>query len=74
MKAMDLDHDMLLAAARCMENEGGSFAGHIARAYFVADRHNAELLLTAFESLFMKFYVEHLRNESMKETTKGESK
>jgi hypothetical protein len=65
---------MLLSAAKCMENEGGSFAGHIARAYFVADRHNAELLLTAFDMLFCKFYMEHCRNERMKETTKGESK
>jgi hypothetical protein len=70
MKAMELDHDMWLKAARCMENEGGSFAGHIARAYFVADSHNAQTLLTAFESLFMKFYVEHLRNERMKEQSK----
>jgi hypothetical protein len=26
MKAMQLDHDMLLRAARMMEGEGGSFA------------------------------------------------
>jgi len=67
MKAMELDHDMLLQAAKCMENEGGSFAHYIARAYFVADRHNAELLLTAFDGLFVKFYLEHCRNERMKE-------
>ena len=74
MKAMQLDHDMWLKAARCMENEGGGFAGHIARAFYVADRHNAELLLTAFDNLFVKFYAEHCRNERMKETTQGESK
>jgi hypothetical protein len=67
MKAIQPDHDMWLKAARCMENEGGSFAGHIARAFYVADSHNAETLIRAFEGLFMKFYVEHLRNESMKE-------
>ena len=71
MKAIDLDHDMLLHAAKCMENEGGSFAKHIARAFYVADSHNAELLLTAFDDLFVKFYLEHRRNERMKE---GESK
>ncbi len=67
MKAMELDHDMLLQAAKCMENEGGSFAGHIARAFYAADRHNAELLLTAFDGLFVKFYLEHRRNEHLRE-------
>ena len=70
MKATDLDHDMLLSAAKCMESEGGSFAHYIARAYFVADRHNAETLVTAFDPLFVKFYLEHRRNERMKETSK----
>jgi hypothetical protein len=63
---------MWLQAAKCMERSGGSFAGHIARAYYVADSHNAELLLTAFDDLFCKFYREHRRNERMKETTQGE--
>ena len=58
MTAMHLDHDMRLQAARCMENEGGSFAGHIARAYYVADTQNAEALLKAFDNLFVKFYAE----------------
>jgi hypothetical protein len=57
-----------------MEREGGSFAGHIARAYYVADTQNAEALLTAFDMLFLKFYAEHCRNERMKEATKGEMK
>ena len=70
MKAMELDHDMWLKAAQLMETGGGSFAGHIARAFYVADSHNAEMLLRAFDGLFMKFYVEHLRNESMKEQSK----
>ena len=67
MTAMHLDHDMRLQAARCMEREGGSFAGHIARAFYVADTQNAEALLTAFDMLFLKFYAEHCRNERMKE-------
>jgi hypothetical protein len=50
-----------------MEREGGGFAGHIARAYYVADTQNAEALLTAFDMLFLKFYAEHCRNERMKE-------
>jgi hypothetical protein len=50
-----------------MEREGGSFAGHIARAFYVADTQNAEALLTAFDDLFCKFYMEHCRNERMKE-------
>jgi hypothetical protein len=59
MKAMDLDHDMLLSAALLMESEGGSFAGHIARAFYVADTTNRERLLTAFDDLFVKFYQRH---------------
>ena len=63
MKAMQLDRDMALAAARLMESEGGSFAGHIARAFYVADTANRELLLTAFDDLFCKFYRQHLFNK-----------
>ena len=63
MKAMQLDHDMLLSAARLMEAEGGSFAGHIARAFYVADSTNKERLLTAFDDMFVRFYKEHRRNE-----------
>jgi len=59
MKAMDLDSDMLLSAARLMEKTGGSFAGHIARAYYCADTTNRESLLTAFDGLFCKFYRQH---------------
>ena len=59
MKAMDLDHDMLLNAALLMESEGGSFAGHIARAFYVADTTNREKLLSAFDDLFCKFYQRH---------------
>ena len=59
MKAMELDHDMLLSAALLMEKEGGSFAGHIATAFYVADSTNKERLLTAFDDLFCKFYRQH---------------
>ena len=59
MKAMQLDHDMLLKAARLMEKEGGSFAGHIARAFYVADSTNMEKLVSAFDNLFNEFYRRH---------------
>ena len=59
MKAIQLDHDMLLDAARLMENQGGSFAGHIARAFYCADSTNRERLLTAFDDLFCKYYRQH---------------
>ena len=62
MKAMQLDHDMLLSAARKMESEGGSFAGHIARAFYVADLSNREKLLSAFDDLFIRFYKAHMRD------------
>lgn len=67
MKAMQLDHDMLLSAARLMENEGGSFAGHIARAFYVADSTNRKRLLTAFDDMFVRYYKEHRRDQLLKE-------
>ena len=70
MKAIDLDFDMALAAARLMESEGGSFAGHIARAFYVADTTNRERLLTTFDDLFCKFY----RQYRIDQLTQGESK
>jgi len=45
-----------------MESEGGSFAGHIARAFYVADLSNREKLLSAFDELFIQFYKKHLRD------------
>ena len=63
MKAMELDHDMLLNAALLMEREGGSFAGHIARAFYVADTTNRERLLSAFDDLFCKFYRQYRINQ-----------
>ena len=62
MNAKQLDFDMLLSAARCMEREGGSFAGHIARAFYVADASNREKLLSAFDELFVEFYRKHMRD------------
>ena len=59
MKAIDMTHGQRLAAALLMEKQGGSFAGHIARAFYVADSTNAKLLLTAFDELFCKFYQLH---------------
>ena len=56
MKATELDYDDLWYAAKLMESQGGSFAGHIARAFYAADATNRELLLTAFSDLFVKFY------------------
>jgi hypothetical protein len=67
MKAMHLDHDMLLDAARLMESQGGSFAGHIARAFYCADSTNRERLLTAFDDLFVRYYKQHRLNEMRKE-------
>ena len=63
MKAIDLDYDMLLDAALMMELQGGSFAGHIARAFYCADITNRERLLTAFDDLFCKYYQQHLLYE-----------
>ena len=62
MKAMDLDYDMLLNAALLMEREGGSFAEHIARAFYVADSTNRARLLTAFDDLFVRYYKLHRRD------------
>jgi hypothetical protein len=59
---MELDYDMALNAALLMEREGGGFAGHIARAFYVADSTNRRLLLTAFDDLFVKFYKQYRRD------------
>ena len=63
----DLDHDMLLAAARLMESEGGSFAGHIARAFYVADLTNKRKLLRGWSELFEEFYRKHRRDQMIKQ-------
>lgn len=67
MKANELDHDMLLAAARCMENEGGSFAAAIAHAFYYADSSNRARLIDAFDDLFVRFYKAHMRDVRNKE-------
>ena len=67
MKAIDLDYDMAWQAAKLMEAQGGSFAGHIARAFFVADSTNRETLLVAFDALFSKFYRQYHVAQIMKE-------
>lgn len=70
MKAIDMTHGQRLAAALLMEKQGGSFAGHIARAFYVADSYNTKLLLTAFDGLFCKFYQLHCAY--MEHDTQGE--
>lgn len=48
--------DEFLRAADLMGQEGGSFAGHIARAYFSADSHNKLRLRSAFPDLFTRYF------------------
>jgi len=81
MKAIVMDHDMLLNAARLMEREGGGFAGHIARAFYAADTVNRHALVSTFDDLFVKFYRKYRRDQmatqpdwDADETNQGESK
>lgn len=60
MKAQYMDRDDALKAARVMEDMGGSFAAHLARAFYVADGHNAPRLIAAFPEIFEKYYQYHL--------------
>ena len=55
MKANDMSESDLHKAAHNMEQYGGGFAGHIARAFFVADSENKQRLLTAFGHLFERY-------------------
>ena len=71
MSAIQLDYNMLHKAAQQMEKEGGSFAGHIAQAFYVADSTNMERLVTAFDDLFAEFYRKHRRAQMINQ---GESK
>lgn len=57
--------DDYLHAAHLMKG-GGSFASHIADAYFAADRHNRERLKAAFPDLFTLHYNLWLRQENDK--------
>lgn len=49
---MKLNATQLHRAAHAMIENGGSFAGAIAAAYFAADSANRERLLAAFGDLF----------------------
>lgn len=55
--------DDYVHAAHLMEQIGGGFAGHIARAYFAADRHNRARLRAAFPDLFTKYYNLYLNRD-----------
>lgn len=48
-------NDQHHAAARNMEQTGGSFAASIAQAYFTADSDNRARLLDAFAELFKRY-------------------
>jgi len=71
MSAIDLDYNMLHKAAQQMEKEGGSFAKHIAQAFYVADSTNMEKLVRAFDSLFSEYYRKYRRDTTF---STGESK
>jgi hypothetical protein len=71
MSAIDLDYNMLHKAAQQMEKEGGSFAGHIARAFYVADNTNTYKLVEAFDDLFAEYYRKYRRDLMVNQ---GESK
>jgi hypothetical protein len=71
MSAIDLDYAMLHKAAQQMEKEGGSFAKHIAQAFYVADSTNMETLVRAFDDLFAEYYRKYRRAQMINQ---GESK
>jgi hypothetical protein len=55
MKVSEMVDSELVRAAHNMEAYGGSFATYIARAFFVADLGNRELLLDTFGHLFERY-------------------
>jgi len=69
MSAIDLDYAMLHKAAQQMEKEGGSFAKHIAQAFYVADSTNMEALVRAFDSLFSEYYRKYRRAQMINQET-----
>ena len=69
MSAIDLDYDMLHKAAQQMEKEGGSFAKHIAQAFYVADSTNMEALVRAFDDLFSEYYRKYRRDQMINQET-----
>jgi len=70
MSAIDLDYNMLHKAAQQMEKEGGSFARHIAQAFYVADSTNMELLVTAFDAEFSEYYRKYRRAQMINQGEK----
>jgi hypothetical protein len=50
----NMTESQLHVAAMAMQ-EGGSFANHIAQAFFIADKDNRARLLSAFGDLFERF-------------------
>lgn len=58
MNATQYTDSQLHAAAHEMQRTGGSFASHLAAAYFHADLNNRERILTAFMDLFERFMPE----------------
>ena len=69
MTAIQLDYEMLHKAAQQMEREGGSFAGHIAQAFYVADSTNMETLVRAFDDLFSEYYRKYRRDQMINQET-----
>lgn len=55
---MKYTSEQLHAAAHEMRRIGGSFASHLADAYFHADSNNKERILTAFMDLFEGYMPE----------------
>ncbi|MFN4278288.1 MAG: hypothetical protein ACK4FJ_18500 [Ferrovibrio sp.] len=53
------DENEQFAAVEMMERIGGSFARHIARAWFAADSHNKAILETAFADLLTRYLALH---------------
>jgi hypothetical protein len=52
---LPLTEDECLHTAHAMREYGGSFAGYIADAYYVADLGNRARLLNAFGDLFRRY-------------------
>ena len=59
---MNKPRDYYLMCAWRMEQEGGSFAHHIAKAFFHADKDNTERLINAFEDLFERFAPQQVQD------------
>lgn len=64
---LTMGRDEALKAARVMEDIGGSFAAHLARAFYAADSHNTERLLAAFPEMFERYYQYSLDRQTCNE-------